>query len=111
MLGIDMQQVDLFATQDDHVALIRRKRGQMMIHSFLYYQAHSPIWSDDKWQEVANELVILQKEHGATIGFFDELFQDWTGDTGMHLCNEYAKQKAYQLIINNPHCRGLGVKL
>ena len=88
--------------------LIIRKRGQLMVHSYLYYKVNTSMWSDDKWQEVANDLVTLQAKYGTEVGFFDDLFQDWSGETGMHLCNEYAQQKAHQLIMYNPHCKVLG---
>lgn len=67
--------------------LIKRKRGQMLVHSFLYYSLDDPIWTDDKWQQVADELTRLQEANPSCckIGFYDKEFLGWTGDTGMHL--------------------------
>ena len=63
---------------------IKQRRTQMLIHSYLYYEADSPVISDDKWQEWADELVELQKQK-LEINFYDQVFADWTGATGMHL--------------------------
>ncbi len=67
-------------------ALIRKRRGQMILHSYIYYHSvDSPIISDEKWQEWANDLVDLQSKYDKIIGFYDDEFVDWTGDTGCHL--------------------------
>ena len=42
-------------TKDEIKALIRRRRAQMLVHSFLYYHQDNPIWSDDEWQQKADE--------------------------------------------------------
>lgn len=67
--------------------LIKRRRAQMLIHSYLYYHLDDPIISDDLWQEWANELTKLQTEHKdcCVIKFYDRQFYDWDGSTGMHL--------------------------
>lgn len=67
----------------------------MLVHSYLYYWMGTSLVSDDQWQTWANELRDLQKEHPAPIGFYDEEFNDWTGDTGMHLPrDEWVTNKA-----------------
>lgn len=63
---------------------IRQRRIQMLVHSYLYYVLDSPVISDDKWQQWADELTALQL-HEKQIGFYDEEFADWDGSTGMHL--------------------------
>lgn len=65
--------------------VIKRHRTQMLIHSYLYYWLDDPIWSDDKWQQVADDLTTLQEMYPEPIGFFDSEFKDWDGSTGMHL--------------------------
>lgn len=66
---------------------IRSRRTMLLIHSFLYYTANSPVISDNTWQSYANELVILQDTYPelCKIGFYDEAFVDWDSSTGMHL--------------------------
>lgn len=73
-------------SQQDYETL-KRYRTNMLLHSYLYYWLDDPIWSDDKWQEVANKLRDLQERLGedSNIGYYDEEFKDWTGDTGCHL--------------------------
>ena len=56
----------------------------MMVHSYLYYVLDSPVITDDKWQQWADELTALQLQK-KQIGFYDEEFVDWDGSTGMHL--------------------------
>jgi hypothetical protein len=85
---------------------IRRRRAQLMVHSYLYYELDTPMITDDKWQEWANELVGLQREHTDPIGFFDDLFKDFDGSTGYHLTkNEWARNVATRLLMYNPHTR------
>ena len=66
------------------VDMIRQRRIQMLVHSYLYYVLDSPVISDDKWQQWADELTALQLQE-KQIGFYDEEFADWDGSTGMHL--------------------------
>ena len=67
--------------------IIKQRRAQMLIHSCLYYKFDTPIISDDKWQEWANELRDLQQNNpdDCKINFYDKHFKDWNGDTGFHL--------------------------
>lgn len=65
--------------------VIKRLRRNMIIHSYLYYRMDEAIISDDDWQSMANDLVEIQAAHPEPTGYFDELFADWRGDTGMHL--------------------------
>ena len=63
---------------------LRQRRVQMLVHSYLYYELDTPVITDDKWQQWADELTELQKDL-KEIGFYDEEFADWNGSTGMHL--------------------------
>jgi NAD-dependent DNA ligase len=74
-------------TNDDIKALIRRRRAQMLVHSYLYYEADDPIISDDLWQQWANELEELQRSYPkcCKLEYYDKEFQDWDGTTGNHL--------------------------
>ena len=64
---------------------IRQRRSQMLVHSYIYYELDDNIVSDHKWQKWADELVKLQIEHPADIGFYDKEFKGWTGAGGSHL--------------------------
>ena len=67
---------------------IEQRRRQLHVHSVIYYHLDAePLITDatfDKWSE---ELVKLNLEHPDLIKQGDkwELFEDWTGTTGMHL--------------------------
>jgi hypothetical protein len=77
---------------------VRQLRAQMLIHSYLYYWFDDPIWSDDKWQQNANELAKINKP----IGWYDEAFEDWDGTTGHHLpTDEWVRTKANQIVKSN----------
>lgn len=77
---------------------IRQRRSQMLIHSYLYYWLDSPVVSDDKWQQWADDLAELQ-ERKTKIGFYDKVFADWDGSTGMHLPrDEFVQRKAKMLL-------------
>ena len=59
----------------------------MLVHSYLYYKKDAPVITDDKWQQWADELTDLQTNYpeAAKLDFYDDVFADWNGSTGMHL--------------------------
>ena len=67
--------------------IIRQRRHQMLVHSYLYYEKDAPVITDDKWQQWADELTQLQNKHpdACKLGFYDEAFADWSGATGCDL--------------------------
>ncbi len=67
--------------------IIRQRRHQMIVHSYLYYVKDSPVIDDGKWQQWADELTDLQTKYpdACKLGFYDEAFADWDGSTGCHL--------------------------
>lgn len=77
---------------------------QMIVHSYLYYVMDTNIVDDDTWQRWANELVSLQsrwQELAMTkkIDFYDDVFADWNGSTGMHLPKEdWIKKRCKKLL-------------
>lgn len=83
---------------------IRQRRMQMIVHSYIYYVMDTHIIDDDKWQKWADELTSLQKmwnDLGMTkkIDFYDEVFADWNGATGMHLPkDDWVKRRCQKLL-------------
>lgn len=91
---------------------IRQRRCQMIVHSYIYYVMDSTLVSDHQWQAWANELTELQKQK-KNIGFYDKVFKDWDGSTGMHLHSEikddWVRQKAiYLMTINDKYDMSAG---
>lgn len=74
-------------TNDEIKALIKRRRAQMIIHSYIYYELNENLISDDQWQAWAEELHKLQTDNPklCKIGYYDKEFADWDGTTGNHL--------------------------
>ena len=88
---------------------IRRLRLNILVHSSIYYEFCTSVISDDKWQEWANELVVLQRDNPSCldIGIYDEDFKVFDGSTGYYLDikSDYAKQKAMRLINENSYIK------
>lgn len=75
-------------------------RRMLLVHSCIYYGLDKNLISDDKWQELADELTRLQTDNpNLVIEFYDNEFKDWNGSTGFHLPrNEWILDKAQQLV-------------
>jgi len=85
-------------------ALIKRRRSQMLVHSYLYYWMYQNIVSDHQFDTWAVELRELQADFPEPIGFYDEVFADWKGETGMHLPRDpWIKDKALKLAREHEH--------
>lgn len=70
---------------EDVLLRIVQLRRQIMLHSYLYYGLNENIWEDHEWEKRAQELHKLQIEHGWNINFYDEVFKNWTGQSGFWL--------------------------
>lgn len=79
---------DRFSGEDYKIAeKIQRRRLQILLHSYLYYELNTNLISDhtfDKWE---GELVKLQKSYPDIAAQVDwaEAFEDWDGSTGAFL--------------------------
>lgn len=84
--------------------LINRRRRQLHVHSVLYYHMHTNIITDAQFDEWAVELKTLQDKYPvqAKGGYESSMFQNWTGDTGMHLrITDWAWAEAEWLLARN----------
>ncbi len=84
---------------------IRQRRAQMLVHSCIYYELDDSIVTDDKWQQWADELTLLQNDNpdDCSIGFYDREFEEWNGSSGafLPLKDSYVYSKAKWLLTQN----------
>lgn len=67
--------------------LIKRRRRQIMVHSFIYYRMGSSLINDKTFDKWAYELKDLQKQYpleSKNTELYEE-FKDWDGTTGYYL--------------------------
>lgn len=85
---------------------VKQRRSQMLVHSYLYYWEDITIIDDHTWQRWADELTELHKTCN-NINFYDEIFSDWDGSTGVHLPKNdgWVQQKAWKLVRYVESCR------
>lgn len=76
-------------------------REKLMIHSYLYYIIGGQAISDQEFDLLCGDLVKLHKEYGKDVNYYDELFEDFNGSTGMGLTYgipQELKDKAEELL-------------
>ncbi len=67
--------------------LIKRRRRQIMVHSFGYYRMNDNLVSDEVYDNWCYELVKLQNEHpkiSSEVELYEE-FKDFSGESGFDL--------------------------
>lgn len=81
---------------------IQRRRYQILVHSFLYYELDISLISDQQWQAWAEELVKLQKENAEISEkvIFSGAFRSFDASTGFDLPyrDEQIVNIAYRLL-------------
>lgn len=68
----------------------------VLIHSYLYYEKDTTLWSDKKYDEVVKQLTLIQKQkteqwikHNTQYGY---CFYDFDGTTGFDLCSRLKEE-------------------
>lgn len=83
-----MKTYEIFKGEELKIAdRILHVRLLLLIHSKIYYDMDHNIFSDKKWDELARELVKLQKDYpniSEQVDWYDA-FKDWDGSTGAFL--------------------------
>ena len=79
---------EIFSGEELKIAeKIQRRRYQMLVHSYIYYEMNENLISDSKWSEWAMELADLQSKYpdiaNRVIYAYD--FADWDGSSGAFL--------------------------
>jgi len=79
---------EIFTGEELRIAeLIQRRRLQLLVHSYIYYERDDNIVPDKTWSEWAKELEILQKEYPeieVKVPYRDG-FENWDASTGAFL--------------------------
>ena len=72
---------------DEIRSLILRRRLQLLVHSYIYYDLNNNLISDDTWSGWAKELVQLQKDYPKIASRVDYhgAFVEFDGSTGFDL--------------------------
>lgn len=67
--------------------LISRRRRQILVHSYIYYERNANLIDDATWSKWAEELVELQTKHPdlASLAPYSEAFKDFDASTGFNL--------------------------
>jgi len=79
--------------------LIDNLRKWVTVHSYVYYELGKTVVPDESWDRKAYALARVQHTHGYDAGTWkSEVFEGFTGDTGMHLPKtEEIKRQAQEL--------------
>lgn len=89
-------------------ALIKRRRRQILVHSFIYYELNQNLISDTQWSEWALELEKLQADYPniASKVEYAEVFKGFDHSTGANLKSAYEQDSivsiAFRLLHYNP---------
>lgn len=98
-----MKKLRDYATDDELIALINRRRRQILVHSVIYYKLGDNIISDHQWQDWANELDALQKAFPdiANKCVYADAFKKFDPCSGFNLPldDPWAVNKARQLLL------------
>lgn len=79
---------EIFSGEELKIAeKIQRRRYQMLVHSYIYYEMNENIISDSQWSSWAMELVDLQSKYPdiAEKVIYAKDFADWDGSSGAFL--------------------------
>ncbi|WP_137743397.1 DNA ligase LigA-related protein [Robertmurraya siralis] len=83
--------------------LIHRRRRQILIHSYLYYEMNTNLIDDHTYDLWTKQLAELQKQHpneSKNIDFYYDIFVDFDGSTGFHLPKEAWMHDVCLRLIN-----------
>ena len=79
---------EIFSGEELKIAeLIQRRRYQMLVHSYIYYEMDKNLIADSQWSQWATELADLQKAFPdiAKLVVYAKDFEGWDGSSGAYL--------------------------
>lgn len=100
---------EIFSGKDLEVAeLILRRRMQMMVHSYLYYDMDTNLISDRQFDTWGRELVQLQADYPEISKRVEyaEAFSDWDASTGFNLPRNEQVVRIGQRLLRINHTSG-----
>lgn len=89
---------------NDIEELINRRRRQILIHSYLYYQMNTNLINDHTYDMWCKELAELQQNYPGesnNVEFYKKEFNDFDGSTGFHLPKEPWMHELGNRLIKN----------
>lgn len=95
-------------SEDSISDLIKRRRRQILVHSFIYYELNENLISDTQWSEWAIELEKLQADYPgiASKVEYADVFKEFDHSTGANLRDAYMQDNivsiAFRLLHYNP---------
>lgn len=101
-----LRTYEIFSGKELEIAdLIQRRRLQIMLHSYLYYELDTNLITDKLWSDWAKELEILQRDYPEIeiLVPYRDGFEDWDASTGALL--PYSNRivaLANKLVGNSP---------
>lgn len=90
---------------EEIIELINRRKRQILVHSFLYYQMNTNIISDhtfDKWSSELAMLLLKYPEESKQTVYYDE-FKEFDGSSGYDLPYYYPNIQQIGLSLLHQH--------
>lgn len=93
-----MYKFSVYWTEAEKISFLQRV---ILIHSYLYYEKDSPVWTDKQFDEVAKQLAEMQSRHDfmwtKNRTQYGYAFYDFDGTTGFLLWGRSKKKDKEQI--------------
>lgn len=99
-MGVDFDKMPM--RYWDIKTKIEYLQRRIIVYSIAYYELNNNIVSDKYYEEVSNQLLVLQKENKSVVKetMYGYIFQDYDGSTGFDLYHRLNKKdKDYLMEI------------
>ena len=93
-----MYKFPVYFTDKEKIDFLQRV---ILIHSYLYYEKDSALWTDKQYDEISNQLYKLQKRHKVDWikkkTQYGYVFFDYDGNTGFDLLSKLTQDDLYYI--------------